>query len=202
MVILGIEFFFSFFKGHAMLWWSGMIPLLLVWVTSSVYACVLSYCLSFLPPLKKNFAIKSFFNFCVVAIYLLAPSNPGIGTGNHVSNYLPSRDANTCLQGSRDVISTCGTGKNCGTGSTAAVENLSCAHPLWSSWGFHLHFSTLCYSQTRVFSFSLSPEKSNTGSFLHTLSEAKTCMNLHPSPFWGAVSRCVTRAGILGVISI
>jgi len=46
-------------------------------------------CLSFLPLVRKNFRIKGFFNFSVIAIPLITPRKPGIGIGNQVSDYLP-----------------------------------------------------------------------------------------------------------------
>lgn len=87
MVILGVEFF-SFFFLHCSKTThcsdgSRMIPLLPVWIISSFCACVLSYCLSFLPLRRKWSATKGFLNFCV-AICLITTGKPGIGTGNQV----------------------------------------------------------------------------------------------------------------------
>lgn len=130
-----------------------MVPLLPVGITSSVCACILSYCLSFLLLLRKNFSIKGFFNFCVVEIPLMTPRKPGIGTGNQVSNYLSILRCKHLLTGVE--------GRNFNTythtvGSErcniATVVNHSCAHTcvflLWLSPTF---FYTTFISNVSLF---------------------------------------------------
>lgn len=162
-----------------------MVPLLPVWVISSFCACILSYFLSFLPLLRKNFPIKGFFNFCVVATHLITSRKPEIGQATKCLTICLSRDANICLQGLKDIISTF---VHTYTDTVAparcnivTVVNHSCAHPcvfpLWLKGDFtyiFLHYTFLKHES--LFS-ACSQRKSNTGSFPHTLSERKTCMN-------------------------